>query len=94
MSYLIPNDYKKQIQDSNLQQIISSDSTILTAAQNAAQAEALSYLRQKYDLIEFADLNVWSSAVAYNVRDRVYLSATIYSNTTNYTIGTTTHDSS
>ena len=46
--------------------------------------------RQKYDLIEFADLNIWSSAVAYNVRDRVYLSATIYSNTTNYTIGTTT----
>lgn len=87
MSYLIPNDYKKQIQDVNLQQVITSDLTILSAAQLAAQAEAVSYLRQKYDTsVEFSDLNAWSPLKVYNVRDRVYLDAVTYSSTTSYTI--------
>ncbi len=48
MSYLVLNDYKKQIQSDNLNQVISSDTTILSAAALTAQAEAISYLIQNY----------------------------------------------
>lgn len=79
MAYLIYNDYKKQIQSENLQQIISQDTTILSAAERAAQAEAISYLRQKYYTAqEFSDTKMWSRTSTYNCADRVYLDATPY----------------
>ena len=57
MSYIISKDLLRTIQDINLQQIISADQTILDKAILAGEAEAKSYLRQKYDLTkEFTDL--------------------------------------
>lgn len=88
MSYLIPSDYRKQIQDINLQQVIGSDNTVLLSAQLAAQAEAISYLKQRFIVAqEFTDTNQWNYLVAYMVGQRVYLDAPIYVTTTSYTIG-------
>ncbi len=85
--YLIKNDYKKQIQDVNLQQVISEDDTILHAAQLAAEAECKSYLVQRYETDrEFTDTNAWSYTADYNAADRVYLDATAYSATSTYAL--------
>lgn len=89
--YLIKNDYKKQIQDVNLNQIISSDDTLLETAQLTAQAECLSYLRQRYDTsVEFSDTNAWSYVTAYAAHDRVYLNADAYSPTSTYALNAIT----
>jgi hypothetical protein len=85
MSYLLYNDYKRQIQSENLQQIISADPTILSAAERAATAEAISYLRQKYDVSnEFDETMVWSYTKTYNAGDRVYLDADNYNTSSTY----------
>ena len=77
--YLVPFDYQKQIQDVNLQQIISGNSYVLTSAQLAAESEAKSYLRQKYDVnAEFTDTNEWDSGKTYKAGDRVYSGSNIY----------------
>jgi phage gp36-like protein len=49
MAYLNAIDYITQIQDVNLQQIINSNVAIRENADLLAQAEARSYLIQKYD---------------------------------------------
>jgi hypothetical protein len=49
MPYLNATDYTMQIQDVNLQQIISANVAIRESADLLAQAEARSYLIQKYD---------------------------------------------
>lgn len=98
MSYLIPADYKKQIQTDNLNQVIGSDTSIQAAAELAAQEEITSYLTQKYDLSqEFTPTNLWDAAKAYNAKDRVYdgtgaiyYGATTYNDfdyTANYNVG-------
>lgn len=88
MSYLIYSDYKRQIQSDNLQQIISSDLTVLSAAERAAMAEVESYLRQKYDIAkEFDSTEKWSNLIAYRAGDRVYLDAPAYVPATAYVIG-------
>ena len=75
----------------NLNQIISSDESILNAAQLTAQSECLSYLRQKYDTSkEFTDTKVWSYATAYTPHDRVYLDADAYSPTSTYALNALT----
>lgn len=77
--YLTSFDYLKQIQDVNLQQIISGNSYVLSSAQLAAEAEAKSYLRQKYDVAEeFTDTNEWSSSTTYYAGSRVYVGTDIY----------------
>ena len=89
--YLIKNDYRKQIQDVNLNQIISSDDTLLETAQLTAQSECLSYLRQRYDTsVEFTDTNPWSPATAYAAHDRVYLNADAYSPIATYALNSLT----
>lgn len=50
MAYLTLNDFKNQIQDVNLQQIINNDTGVLDAASLLAIAESRSYLIQKYDI--------------------------------------------
>jgi hypothetical protein len=88
MSYLIPNDYLKQIQDSNLQQLISANTNIMSAAELAAEAEAISMLTQKFDTTaEFTDTNPWDASTIYNAADRVYLDAPTYDPTQTYTTG-------
>jgi phage gp36-like protein len=49
MAYLNGTDYLLQIQDVNLQQIINSNVAIRENADLLAEAEARSYLIQKYD---------------------------------------------
>lgn len=89
MSYLIFSDFKRLIQTENLNQLISSDSSVLDSAILAAQSEVVSYLRQKYDVLtEFKSFSVWSKSVTYKSGDRVYLDAPAYISTINYTIGT------
>ena len=79
MAYLIPADYLKLINDANFAQIINSDERIRTDAEKAAQAEAISFLRQKYDVsLEFKDLVVWNRTMPYSAWDRVYLDASTY----------------
>lgn len=88
MNYLYPADYTKQIQDANLQQIISADPTILERAQLAAEAEAASYLRQKYDLsAEFTATTAYVVGRTYSGGDRVYLSASPYNASSTYGAG-------
>lgn len=83
--YLTLNDYKKQIQNVNLQQIISEDSNVLNAAQLAAEAECISYLAQRYDVDkEFTDTAAWSYTATYKAGNRVYLYAPRYSASDTY----------
>lgn len=89
MAYLINSDLLLQIQDSNLQQIISANQTVLDSAMLAAQAEAISYLRQKYEVdSEFTDTTLWSYSATYKAGARVYLNATAYSATSTYALHT------
>lgn len=87
MSYLIPSDYKKQIQTLNLSQITGGDDSILTQWAQTAQEKCISYLVQKYDTnLEFTDTNPWSSEKAYTAGDRVYLDADPYLQASNYVV--------
>ena len=87
MGYLISADYLKQIQDVNLQQIISSNTSILSAAETAAQAEAKSYLQQKYNIAkEFTNTTKWDRTAPYSAADRVYLDATAFVAATAYAL--------
>lgn len=88
MAYLISPDYLPTIQDANLQQIISATPSILTAAENAGQSEAVSFLKQKYLTdSEFTDTASWVLSSVYSAQDRVYLNATAYSSSSTYAIG-------
>ena len=88
MAYLILSDYWKSIQDVNLQQVITSTESIRKGAELGAQAEAISYLRQKYETgVEFTDTTKWDKTAPYSAKDRVYLDATTYAPATAYVIG-------
>lgn len=79
MSYIIPRDYNRLIQSDNLSQVINNDQSILSAVQLTAQAEAISYLVQKYIVTEeFTDTAVWSPTTIYKAKNRVYLTAVSY----------------
>lgn len=85
--YLIGRDYLKTIQDANLLQVITSNKSIQASAEVAAQAEAISYLRQKYDTTkEFTNTNLWLQTNPYSAGDRVYLDASAYSATSTYAV--------
>lgn len=86
-SFLIAADYRKQIQEATLQQIISNDRTILESAQLAAEGEAKSYLRQKYDVTtELAATTPWLFTQVYNADDTIYLTGPAYLNTALYVL--------
>lgn len=85
--YLIRSDFFPTIQDINLTQIEAGNALALSRAMIAAQAEAISFLRQKYDVEkEFTETITWVQADPYNVADRVYLNASAYVSTTAYVI--------
>lgn len=92
MGYLIYNDYKKQIQNTDFQNIISADPTIQTGVEQAAQEEIISYLSQKYDyLSEFTNTTQYDNTlITYISPNRVYLNANAYSATSAYAIGNLT----
>jgi hypothetical protein len=87
MSYLILQDYKKLIQSDNLSQIIGADYSLVTQMQLAAQAEVVSYLRQKYlTSAEFTDTSLFNRTLTYYAKNRVYLDATAFSTTSTYAL--------
>ena len=87
MAYLINKDYSVSIQDANIQQIISADEAIRLKAQLAGEAEAQSYLKQKYSIArEFQDLAPFAIATTYYAFNRVYLNAPQYDTNTFYNI--------
>lgn len=87
MGYLFAQDYKALIQVDSLSQIIGQDTSLLTKAEQAAQAEITSYLIQKYELAkEFTDTVVWAHATSYKAKNRVYLDATSYSASATYAL--------
>lgn len=88
MGYLIPSDYKKTIQASNLAQVIRNDLTTLADSEQTAIGEAISYLVQKYDLeAELQNTPAWEKAEAYKATNRVYLDAPIYNTGSTYNTG-------
>jgi hypothetical protein len=87
MAYIISPDLSRSIQEANLQQIIGNDSNVLSGAILAGEAEAKSYLTQKYELAdEFKDLYPWAPAIVYKAGDRVYLTAPLFSLTATYAV--------
>lgn len=88
MPYLIIKDYYKQIQEANLQQILTNNNSLLLSTELASEEEAKSMLRQKYDVSkEFTPTNKWDITLTYNGGDRVYLDAATYIPANNYSIG-------
>jgi hypothetical protein len=89
LSYLIANDYLRQIQDVSLQQVISGNSYFQLTAELAALKELSSYLRQKYDVdSEFSETALYNPAQSYKANNRVYLDAAPYSATATYALNT------
>jgi hypothetical protein len=79
MAYLFPRDYQVNIQDVNINQIISADESIRNRAQLAGEAEAQSYLKQKYLIArEFQDILPWSWPTMYKAFNRMYLDGPQY----------------
>lgn len=90
MAYLIFSDFKKQIQQDNLLQIIGNDLAVLNTAELQAIEEAFGYLTQKYDTAqEFSNTQQWAFNAIYQAADRVYLDAEPYSATKTYAINQT-----
>ena len=88
MAYLIPSDYLRIIQDANLQQIITSNPVVQSGAELGAQAEAISYLRQKYDVsTEFSNTSKWNKASPYSAGNRVYLDGPLWAAVNVYNTG-------
>lgn len=50
MAFVTEADYKKQIKEDVLEQIIEEDDSIRLSAEDAAQSEMESYLNQRYDV--------------------------------------------
>lgn len=85
MPYLINKDYSVNIQDANIAQIISNDETIRLKAQLAGEAEAQSYLKQKYNIArEFQNLGVFNYSETYHGFNRAYLDAPSYNAALSY----------
>jgi len=88
MSYIIQSDLLRTIQDVNLQQIISNDATILERAILSAEAEAKSYLRQKYLLEqEFTDTLLYSFTKIYYTNQRFFVNGSPFQGGTSHSLG-------
>lgn len=88
MNYLTNADFKKQIQDANLSQVIGSDPSVLDSAVSTAIEEASSYLVQKYDLsAELQNIQPYSPTLAtYKAGSRVVLDYQLYAPATAYVV--------
>lgn len=89
MPRLLTNfDYDKQIQEANLDQIVESNYQILRDAEQAAQAEMISYLVQRYLTANvFTDTTVFSNSVTYYAKNLIYLDAVAFNSATVYLTG-------
>lgn len=85
MAYLRLFDYYRSIQDAQLQQVISSNDSIRLIAEIEAQAEAISYLTQKYDTeSEFSDTTIFDATISYKANSLIELNFDEYLSTNNY----------
>jgi len=85
MAYLRLFDYYRSIQDAQLQQVISSNDSIRLIAEIEAQAEAISYLTQKYDTeSEFSDTTIFDVTISYKANSLIELNFDEYLSTNNY----------
>ena len=90
-SFLFIGDYRAQIQNDNLLQVIGNNLSILDGIQQAAIDECQSYLKQKFDTSKaFQPITVWDKSKAYNAGQTVYLNAPAYDKTKTYAIGVLT----
>lgn len=86
MGYLIQQDYKKLIQDTQLSQLVGGDFDLLETFELAAIEDIKSYLVQKFDTAsEFTDTQMWNFGTIYYAKERVYLDADAFSANTHYT---------
>jgi len=83
MSYLIPNDIDRLLQNVTLQQIISGNPLLTLQAEQTALTELKSYLSAKYNNdLEFTPVVPYNPASIYFATNRVYLDAPAYDATT------------
>lgn len=89
MARLLTNfDYLKQIQTDNLLQILEDNYQNLYNAEQAGQAEMISYLEQRYIKSQiFTDTTAFSISAVYKAKNLVYLDATAFSAVAVYLTG-------
>ena len=85
MGYLTTADLKRVIQTANLNDIVGSDTSMITYAEQAAITEAKSYLSPKYDTsAEFKDVRYYVGTSFFNYGETVFVQAEPFSPTKNY----------
>jgi hypothetical protein len=85
---LTNNDYLKYIQSDNLLQVIETNYQLLKDVEQAAQAEIISYLSQRYLVSQIiTDTKTFSNSAVYNGKQLVQFTATAFSAATVYTTG-------
>jgi len=81
-------DYLRVIQADNLSQIIEANSQIQKDTEQAAQAEMIGYLSQRYKVATvFSDTKIFSSSAVYNAKQLVEFTADAFSASSTYTTG-------
>jgi len=90
MSRLLRNaDYLSVIQQVDLDQILEGIEQYRLDKEQVAQAEMISYIKQRYDVSQiFTDTTVWSSVPAYKAKKLVIFTATAYNALTVYAANT------
>lgn len=82
------NDYLRLIQSDNLAQIIESNEQIKLDVEQAAQAEMISYLSQRYIVSEiFTNTTEFDASATYRAKNLVEFTAATYSSASTYNIG-------
>lgn len=81
-------DYLRVIQSDNLSQIIEANSQIQKDTEQAAQAEMIGYLSQRYKTNTiFSDTKTFSSSAVYSAKQLVEFTASAFSASSTYTTG-------
>lgn len=87
MGFLVANDYNQQIRESNLNEIIENDDSILKKASASTRVEMESYLRGRFDIaLMFFDVVVWDQITSFAIGQFVLLLADLHV-VQNYTVG-------
>lgn len=87
MSYLIANDYLRQITDVSIQQVIAGNAYLQSWAELTAIKQVSNYLRQKYDIdAEFSNTLLYNPNTIYKAANRVYLNASPYNSSSTYSL--------
>lgn len=82
------NDYLRLIQSDNLAQIIESNEQVKLDVEQAAQAEMISYLSQRYVVSDiFTNTTEFDVAATYRGKNLVEFTAATYASASTYNIG-------